>query len=67
MLRAILNFGDREQEAIGKGALVGDIQKLPVRQKLSRMKWIPEAELKAQFDAMETEMVSSVAATAGGA
>ncbi|MCI4327436.1 MAG: V-type ATP synthase subunit A [Thermoplasmata archaeon] len=67
MLRAILNFGDREQDAIGKGALVADIQKLPVRQKLSRMKWIPEAELKAQFDAMETEMISSVAATAGGA
>jgi V/A-type H+/Na+-transporting ATPase subunit A len=67
MLRAILTFGDREQEAILKGALVGDIQKLPVRQKLSRMKWIPEAELKAQFDAMETEMTSAVAATAGGA
>ena len=66
MLRAILAFGDREQEAIAKGALVGDIQKLPVRQKLSRMKWIPEAELKAQFDAMETEMNTSVAATAAG-
>ncbi|HEV8049315.1 MAG TPA: V-type ATP synthase subunit A [Thermoplasmata archaeon] len=66
MLRAILTFGDREQDAIGKGALVGDIQKLPVRQKLSRMKWIPESELTAQFDAMDTEMTTSLAA-AGGA
>jgi len=66
MLRAILTFGDREQDAIGKGALVGDIQKLPVRQKLSRMKWIPEAEMTAQFDAMDTEMTTSLAA-AGGA
>jgi V/A-type H+-transporting ATPase subunit A len=67
MLRAILSFGEREQEAIARGALVGDIQRLPVRQKLSRMKWIPEAELKAQFDALETEMTQAVASVAGGA
>jgi V/A-type H+-transporting ATPase subunit A len=68
MLRAILSFGDREQEAIGKGAQVGRLQALPVRTKLSRMKWIPEAELAAQFDALELEMASAVASvTAGGA
>jgi V/A-type H+-transporting ATPase subunit A len=66
MLRAILGFGDREQDAIQKGALVGDIQKLPVRQKLSRMKWIPEAELAVQFDGIEAEMTSSLAAAGGG-
>jgi V/A-type H+-transporting ATPase subunit A len=68
MLRAILSFGDREQDAIGKGAQVGRLQALPVRTKLSRMKWIPEAELAAQFDALELEMASAVASvTAGGA
>ena len=68
MLRAILSFGDREQEAIGKGALVGDIQKLPVRAKLSRMKWIPEKELSAQFDQLDRDMTSQLAtAAAGGA
>jgi V/A-type H+/Na+-transporting ATPase subunit A len=69
MLRAIINFGDREQDAIGKGATVAQLQKLPVRTKLSRMKWIPEAELQQQFDALDLEMgqaVSQVAA-AGGA
>jgi V/A-type H+-transporting ATPase subunit A len=66
MLRAILNFGDREQEAITKGATLAQIQKLPVRQKLSRMKWIPEAELAQQFDALESEMTQSIAALAGG-
>jgi V/A-type H+-transporting ATPase subunit A len=65
MLRAILMFGDREQDAIQKGALVGDIQKLPVRQKLSRMKWIPEAELKTQFDSLDAEMISALAAAGG--
>jgi V/A-type H+-transporting ATPase subunit A len=60
MLRAILAFGDREQEAITKGATVQELAKLPVRQKLSRMKWIAEAELKTAFDAMELEMNQSV-------
>jgi V/A-type H+/Na+-transporting ATPase subunit A len=67
MLRAIITFGDREQEAITKGVTLQQIQKLPVRQKLSRMKWIPEAELATQFDALEAEMTQSVAALAGGA
>jgi V/A-type H+/Na+-transporting ATPase subunit A len=69
MLRAIIRFGDQEQDAIGKGATVAQIQKLPVRTKLSRMKWIPEAELQQQFDALELEMGQAVgqAATTGGA
>jgi V/A-type H+/Na+-transporting ATPase subunit A len=66
MLRAILTFGDREQDAIQAGALVGDIQKLPVRQKLSRMKWIAEADLQVQFDGIDAETTSSLAAAAGG-
>jgi V/A-type H+-transporting ATPase subunit A len=69
MLRAILNFGDREQDAIQRGAKVGDLTKLPVRQKLSRMKWIPEKDAASQFDQLELEMntaVQAVAAAAGG-
>ncbi len=62
MLRAILNFGDREQEAIERGATVQEVQRLPVRTKLSRMKWIPEAELGSQFDALDAELESSVGA-----
>ena len=71
MLRAILSFGDHEQEAIGKGATVAQLQRLAVRTKLSRMKWIPEAELQGQFDQIELEMgeaigTVSAAASAGG-
>ncbi|MGA8710377.1 MAG: V-type ATP synthase subunit A [Thermoplasmata archaeon] len=62
MLRAILRFGDLEQEAIGKGATVASMQKLPVRTKLSRMKWIPEAEAQQQFDELERETDLSVGA-----
>ena len=69
MLRAILGFGDREQEAIGQGATVAQLQALPVRTKLSRMKWIPEAEATQQFQTLETEMgqaVRELGAAAGG-
>ncbi len=65
MLRAILAFGDREQEAIGKGATVAQLQKLPVRTKLSRMKWIPEADMKNSFDQLELEMAEAVSAVGG--
>ncbi len=67
MLRAILGFGEREQAAIARGATVQEIQKLPVRQKLSRMKWIPEAGLAGAFDDLETEMEAAVAAAGRGA
>ena len=66
MLRTILAFGNAEQTAIGKGATVGQLQKLPVRQKLSRMKWIPEQGLGAQFDQLNLEMESAVGGTAAG-
>jgi V/A-type H+-transporting ATPase subunit A len=66
MLRAILGFGDREQEAIVKGATVQQLSKLPVRQKLSRMKWIPESELANSFDTLELEMSQSIQALATG-
>ena len=66
MLRAILGFGEKEQEAVAKGATVQQLQKLPVRQKLSRMKWIAEAELGTAFDQLELEMNQSVAALSGG-
>jgi V/A-type H+/Na+-transporting ATPase subunit A len=66
MLRAILHFGEKEQEAVAHGATVQQLQKLPVRQKLSRMKWIPEAEIVGAFDRLELEMNQSMAAVAGG-
>ncbi len=67
MLRAILTFSDREQAAIDKGATVTQLQKLPVRTKLSRMKWIPEAEVASQFDRLELEMAEAVdSVTAAG-
>jgi V/A-type H+-transporting ATPase subunit A len=66
MLQTILSFGDRELESVQRGTKVADIARLPIRQKLSRMKWIPEAELKAQFDQIELEVGTALASVAAG-
>jgi V/A-type H+/Na+-transporting ATPase subunit A len=66
MLRAILDFADRAQEAVARGATVADLQKLPVRTKLSRMKWIPEAKLADEFNQLDLEAAESVASVAAG-
>jgi V/A-type H+/Na+-transporting ATPase subunit A len=67
MLRAILSFGEKEQEAVARGATVQQIQKLPVRERLSRMKSIPEADHAAAFDRLELDMAEAVASLGGTA
>jgi len=67
MLRAILTFGEKEQEAVARGATVQQVQKLPVRERLSRMKSIPEADHAAAFDRLELEMGEAVASLGGTA
>jgi len=68
MLRMILKFGDLEQEAVAKGVTVLNLQQMPVRTKLSRMKWIPEVEADKQFAdlARETELAVGALAVPGG-
>jgi V/A-type H+/Na+-transporting ATPase subunit A len=66
MLRTLLAFADREQEAVARGATVLQMLKLPIRTKLSRMKWIPEGELSAQFGQLELEMTEAVKAIEAG-
>ena len=67
MLRAILSFGEKEQEAVGRGATVQQVQRLAVRERLSRMKSISESEYVAAFDRLELEMGEAVAALGGSA
>src|SRR5579875_3317822 len=50
MLKAILEFGRLEGEAITKGASLAKITQLPVRVKLSRMKTIPEDAAQQELD-----------------
>ncbi|ACJ17242.1 archaeal/vacuolar-type H+-ATPase, subunit A [Thermococcus onnurineus NA1] len=44
MMRVILNFYERTMEAVDRGVPVDEIAKLPVREKIGRMKFEPEIE-----------------------
>jgi V/A-type H+-transporting ATPase subunit A len=65
MLQTILGYGEKEQQAIAKGATVAQLQKLPVRAKLTRMKTVPESQVKETFDQIELELGQAMAALTG--
>ncbi|ASJ15289.1 ATP synthase subunit A [Thermococcus radiotolerans] len=44
MMRVMLNFYDKTMEAVDRGVPVDEIAKLPVREKIGRMKFEPEIE-----------------------
>ncbi|NJE62492.1 ATP synthase subunit A [Thermococcus sp. 21S7] len=44
MMRVILNFYDRTMEAVERGVPVDEIAKLPVKEKIGRMKFEPDIE-----------------------
>ncbi len=44
MMRVLLNFYDKTMEAVDKGVPVEEIAKLPVREKIGRMKFEPDIE-----------------------
>ncbi len=56
MLRAILDFGRRETEAVGKGVALSKAVELPVRVKIARMKTQSEKEGLGAFDLLDREM-----------
>ncbi|WP_297513261.1 ATP synthase subunit A [Thermococcus sp.] len=51
MMRVILNFYNRTMEAVDRGVPVDEIAKLPVREKIGRMKFEPDVEkIRALID-----------------
>ena len=62
MLKIILSFYYKSQEAIKKGADIKDLFKMPVREKIGRMKYVPQDEIKAAYDKIEDELSSQIEA-----
>ncbi len=62
MLKIILSFYYKSQEAIKKGADIKDLFKMPVREKIGRMKFVPQDEIKAAYDQIEDELSSQIEA-----
>ena len=56
MMKLILNFNDEASEAIKKGADIEEISVLPVREKIGRFKYIPEADTDREFSEVSVEI-----------
>jgi len=64
LLAMILTYGNLCRAAIAKGAGIGDIIAIPVRERIGRAKSIPENEYVAAYASMETEMATQIEAVA---
>ena len=56
MMKLILNFNDEAGEAVKKGADIETVSVLPVREKIGRFKYVPEAETDREFEAISVEI-----------
>lgn len=59
MLQLILRFGDEAKRALGAGVYLNKILHLPVRDKISRAKYIPEADI-SRMDSIIEELAAEV-------
>lgn len=65
MLNVILEFNRLGQKALKEGAYLSRILQLPVREKIARMKYIPEQELY-KIDSIHDELKAQMEALKGG-
>ena len=62
MLQLILAFQEKGQQALDAGANLSDVLGLPVRDRIGRAKYIPEDQIKVQFEQIESDLSSQTAA-----
>ena len=61
MLRLILEYQEKGNQALDAGANLSDVIALPVREQIGRAKYIPELEMK-RFEQIESDLSSQCAA-----
>ena len=61
MLRLILEYQEKGNQALDAGANLSDVIALPVREQIGRAKYIPESEMK-RFEQIESDLSSQCAA-----
>jgi len=66
MLRIILQFYEKSQEAVKKGVDIKSLFSIPVREKISRMKYISQTEGDKPFDEIEDELSKQIESLIGG-
>ena len=66
MLKIILAFYEKSQEAVKKGVDINRLFSIPVREKISRMKYISQTEGDKPFDEIEDELSKQIESLIGG-
>ncbi len=64
MLRTILAFGHKEAEALKTGAQASQVAMMPVKSKISKIKWTPEDQVESFVKEIEGDMESQFGALA---
>lgn len=62
MLKIILTFYYKAHEAVKKGAGIRELFSMPVREKIGRMKFVPQNEMNAAYDQIEKELSAQIEA-----
>ena len=62
MLKIILNFYYKAQEAVRAGADINKIFSIPVREKIGRAKVVPEEEVNKSYEQIENELAAQMEA-----
>lgn len=66
MIKIIMAFYEKSQDAVKKGVDINNLFSIPVREKISRMKYIPEKEGSKPFDDIEEELSTQIETLIGG-
>ncbi len=61
MIKTILEFGHSEAEALKTGAQASQVAALPVKSKISKIKWTPEDQVEAFVKEVEGDMAQQFA------
>jgi V/A-type H+-transporting ATPase subunit A len=60
MLKLVLSYYQKGSEALKNGADMNKLFNLPVRERISRMKYTTDADLAAEFEAIAKELEESI-------
>jgi V/A-type H+-transporting ATPase subunit A len=67
LLKAILSFYEKSLVALAEDAPFSKLVRLPVREKIGRLKYVPEEEVQAQYDTLMQDLNDQIRAlTEGG-
>ena len=61
MMQLVLDYYDKAVEALGKGASIDDLVKLPVRERIGRFKYIQEQDMRAEYEAILKALSKQIA------